>query len=81
VDEAQIREIVDGVLSDLGMQAREYTIETAMASPNSGTIQIRLLDDDGDGPAVVVDLSGDGSTDEMKRRVRMQLETFARIDP
>ncbi len=77
----RIIETIGEILDELGMGDRDYQVETAMSSPNSESFQIRLPDDDGDGPAVVVDLSepGGGTVEdnEIKQRIRQQLKAFA----
>ena len=74
-------ETVHEVLIEMGMGDRDYEVETAMSSPNSEAFQIRLPDEDGDGPAVVVDLSEPGGSiadeAEIKQRIRQQLKAFA----
>jgi hypothetical protein len=81
MDNERIVEVVGEVLDELGMGDRDYEVETAMSSPNPEAFQVRLLDSDGDGPAVVIDLSEPGgglaADDEIRRRIRQQLSTFA----
>jgi hypothetical protein len=84
MDEKVLRMAVQEVLDELGMKDRRFELETAMAAPNSESFQIRLLDESGDGRAVVVNLKDKNGEptlylDEIKDRVREQLETFADI--
>ena len=83
MDEEVIRSAVEEVLEELGMAGREFELETAMAAPNSESVQIRLLGKNDD-QAVVVDLRDEKGqpiiyVDEVKDRIRRQLETFAEI--
>jgi hypothetical protein len=84
MDNQAVQSAVFDVMQQLGMGDRRFEIDTAMGSPNSESIQVRILDDTGDGKAVVIDFkdaSGsvvDGSA--MRERIRKQLETFAEID-
>ncbi len=84
MDEEVIRMAVQEVLEDLGMAGRRFEVETAMAAPNAESIQIRMLDRGGDDQAVVVNLKDENGEpmiylDEIKERIREQLQTFAEI--
>ena len=84
MDEEVIRMAVEEVLEDLGMADRRFEVETAMAAPNAESVQIRMLDRGGDDQAVVVNLKDENGEpiiylDEVKERIREQLQTFAEI--
>lgn len=83
MDEQVVRMAVEDVMKDLGIGDRRFEIESAMAAPNSDSFQVRVYDDSGDHKSVVVNLRDeDGVTiylDEIRGRVRKQLETIAEI--
>ena len=83
MDEELIRTAVGEVMEEIGMGIRDFTLETAMAAPNPESVQIRLLGENND-QAVVVNLRDENGqpiiyVDEVKDRIRQQLETFAEI--
>ena len=84
MDDEVVRMATEEVLDELNMSGRRFKIETAMAAPNAESVQIRLYDRDGLDKAVVVDLKDKNGgavlyLDEIKERIRKQLETFAEI--
>ena len=84
MDEQVVRMAIQEVMEELGMSERRYELETATAAANSDAIEIRVYDHSGDNKSVTVDLRDkEGQPviylDEIKDRVRRQLETFARI--
>ena len=81
MDNERVEQLIKNVLSDMGLSADDYKIETAMGAPD-GAVQIRMLEADGDGKAVVVNLKDENGfavdDDEMRRRVESQIGTFQR---
>jgi hypothetical protein len=83
MDEQKAKAIAQEVVRDLGLGQKKVVIEPAMSGAETTDIQIRLLEGDGDGKAVVVSLAdADGRTlddDGVRKRIREQLTTYAAI--
>ena len=65
------------VLDELGHGGREFRVEPAMGAPGSDSRQIRVLDETGDGKAVVVNFEDTGDDlEDIKARIREQLKVL-----
>jgi hypothetical protein len=95
MDEAKIREIASDVVRELDLGERQVVVEPAMGGGTENDIQIRLVEGDGDGKAVVINLADENGQaldedearkrirdheDEARKRIREQLVVFAAID-
>jgi hypothetical protein len=83
MDEQKVKAIAGEVIRELGLGQNGFVVEPAMSGAVAEDIQIRILEGDGDGKAVVVSLADadrQALDDEgLRRRIREQLATFAAI--
>ncbi|HEY0458447.1 MAG TPA: hypothetical protein VGC97_04795 [Pyrinomonadaceae bacterium] len=87
LDERTIRRATEEILSEFNLAESRFEIEPALGASDGATArQIRLFDADGGDKAAVVDFkdkNGDvrGDFEEIKEKIREQLEVFFKSQP
>ena len=76
--------MLEEVLEELGLPVDSARIEAALGAPEGEAVQVRVTDESGDAKSVAVSLRDkDGHVledEELRSRLRQQLETFRKID-
>ena len=82
--ETVLNRMLEEVMEELGLPTDSARIEAALGAPEGEAVQVRVTNESGDGKAVAVSLRDrDGHVledEELKARLRQQLETFRKIE-